>query len=760
VSSGGAAHTNEISLIKLLEHQDLKVKEMNSGNANAGASTNLQFTICCAMATLFSAFLVFQIQPVVSKMILPWFGGGPAVWTSCMMFFQIMLLAGYAYAYSVNRWLSLRLQVICHMTLISVCLLFLPIIPGDAWKPKDGSLPTFRILAVLSANVGLPYFLLSATAPLLQAWYAARMPGKIPYRLYALSNVGSLFALLSFPFLIEPLMGSAMQAYLWAAGFVVFALCCAGMAFVLVRDRDSSLSEQLDEATAGDSDEVVEQVTKKKWISWLLLSGLGAFSLLSISNHICLEMTASPLMWVLPLSVYLLTFILNFEYPRLYVPRLWAVGCMAAIVGFAFLNHDRLVLMDQWFESPIADYDWSDYYGDHLVLLTTMALLALFFVCMMCHGELVRQKPPSRYLTSFYMALATGGAIGGMSVALLCPLLFDSFIETKVMLALGLLLACYVPVSVVFANGGFSSSRGKSRCVVTCVNSLVIGAVGLWLVQTGNWNAKNDETVLQTRNFYGVLRIDVEEAGDDGQLGRALYYGQTLHGFQFISSELSKKPTTYYSADSGLALALAALGENDKPLRVGIVGLGSGTTAVYGRKGDYFHFYEINPDVVRLARSPFTFLADCSAEVEITLADARMALERQPDQNYDLLALDAFSGDAIPAHLLTMEAVETYRKHLKKGGVLAVHISNRYLNLYPVVAGIAAAQGWGLVCVDTEHDDDAGQDEAGSSWCLLSTDVNLLERPEIQEAKADEYYNDRPAIQWTDQYSNLFHVLD
>ena len=234
MSSGGAAHTNEISLIKLLEHQDLKVKEMNSGNANAGASTNLQFTICCAMATLFSAFLVFQIQRGQqndSAVVC----GGPAVWTSCMMFFQIMLLAGYAYAYSVNRWLSLRLQVICHMTLIGVCLLFLPIIPGDAWKPKDGSLPTFRILAVLSANVGLPYFLLSATAPLLQAWYAARMPGKIPYRLYALSNVGSLFALLSFPFLIEPLMGSAMQAYLWAAGFVVFALCCAGMAFVLVR---------------------------------------------------------------------------------------------------------------------------------------------------------------------------------------------------------------------------------------------------------------------------------------------------------------------------------------------------------------------------------------------------------------------------------------------------------------------------------------------------------------------------------------------
>ena len=724
------------------------------------SSATLQFTTCCAFATLLSAFLVFQIQPVISKMILPWFGGGPAVWTSCMMFFQIMLLAGYAYAYSINRFLSLRAQVICHMVLVLACLLFLPIIPDEAWKPQDGSLPTLRIILVLLAHVGLPYFLLSATAPLLQAWYAAKLPGKVPYRLYALSNAGSLFALLSFPFLIEPLMGSSMQAYVWAGGFIAFALFCAGMVVVLVRSNRTALVENAIAAENDEADEVAQEVTRNDWVVWIGLAAIGSFALLSISNHMCLEMTVSPLMWVLPLSVYLLTFIINFEFSKLYVPRLWAIGGIAVIVSFAFLNHDELALMNHWFDAPDPDFAWSDYFGDHLMLHTAMSLLTLFVICMMCHGELVRRKPHSKYLTSFYMAMATGGAIGGMSVALVCPLVFNSFMETQITLALGLAVACYIPIlSVVKADAALTTGA-RSRRVLTCVASFSVLLSGLWLIESGNWDGGNDETVLQRRNFYGVLRIDVEHAGEQGQLGRALYYGHTLHGFQFVNKELSRKPTTYYSTDSGIALALAALGENDQTLRVGVVGLGSGTTAVYGRKGDYFHFYEINPDVITLAKSPFTFLEDSPAEIGITLADARVALERQEPQNYDLLVLDAFSGDAIPAHLLTMEAFDVYKKHLRKDGVIAIHISNRYLNLYPVVSGLAAGNGYGLICIDTEHDDDAGQDEAGSSWCLLSTNADLLKRPEMQVLKADEYYNDRPAIQWTDQYSNLLHVLD
>jgi len=736
------------------------VEDTKTQASQGTSSATLQFTICCAFATLLSAFLVFQIQPVISKMILPWFGGGPAVWTSCMMFFQIMLLAGYAYAYSINRFLSLRAQVICHMVLVVACLVFLPIIPDDAWKPQDASLPTLRIILVLLVHVGLPYFLLSATAPLLQAWYVAKLPGKIPYRLYALSNAGSLFALLSFPFLIEPLMSSSMQAYLWSGGFIAFALFCTGMVMVLVRSNTAPLVDHSMPEEKDESDEVTRQVTKKDWVFWIGLAAIGSFALLSISNHICLEMTVSPLMWVLPLSVYLLTFIINFEFPKIYVPRLWASSGIAVIAAFAFLNHDELAQMDAWFDAPDADYYWSDYYGDHLMLHTVMSLITLFFICMICHGELVRRRPHSKYLTSFYMAMATGGALGGMSVALVCPIVFNSFMETQITLALGLAVACYIPVSSVLKAGEAATTRTKSRRVLTCVASVAVGLSGLWLIESGNWDGGNDETVLQRRNFYGVLRVDVEEAGDQGQLGRALYYGHTLHGFQFVNKELSRKPTTYYSADSGIALALAALGENDQSLRVGIVGLGSGTTAVYGRKGDYFHFYEINPDVITLAKSPFTFLKDSPAEIEVTLADARVALERQPPQNYDLLVLDAFSGDAIPAHLLTMEAFAVYAKHLRKDGVIAVHISNRYLNLYPVVLGLAEGNGYRLICIDTEHDEDAGQDEAGSSWCLLSTNAELLKRPEMQVLKADKYYNDRPAIQWTDQYSNLLHVLD
>lgn len=735
------------------------VTKINRRQAVGKSPAVLQFTWCCAFATLLSAFLVFQIQPVISKMILPWFGGGPAIWTSCMMFFQIMLLAGYAYAYSINRVFSVKVQALVHMTLVTACLFFLPIIPDEAWKPLDGSQPTLRIFAVLLAHVGLPYLLLSATAPLLQAWYAAKLPGKIPYRLYALSNAGSLFALLSFPFLIEPLMGSAMQGYLWSAGFVSFVLFCAGMAGVLLRSKDGPLMWDEHDQKQGNAGEIVQPVTGKIWFFWLALAALGSFALLSISNHICLEMTVSPLMWVLPLSLYLLTFILNFEFSKLYKPRLWAGGCVVVIITFAFLNHDQLDLLDVYFPSSNPDFVWSDY-SDHLILHTAMSLLALFFICMLCHGELVRRKPHSKYLTSFYMAMATGGALGGMAVALLCPVVFSSFMETQITLVLGVVLACCIAVDFGNEQDAQKPRQRASTRGLAYVTSVAVGLSAAWLVVSGNWDGGNDETVVQRRNFYGVLRIDVEEAGDQSQLGRALYYGHTLHGFQFINKALSRKATTYYSPDSGLALAIDALRENDRSLRVGIVGLGAGTSAVYGQKGDYFHFYEINPDVIKLAKTPFTYIKDSPAEIEITLADARVALERQAPQNFDLLALDAFSGDAIPAHLLTMEAFEIYEKHLREGGIIALHISNRYLNLYPVVSGLASGKGYNLICIDTAHDDDAGQDEAGSSWCLLSTNAGLLKRPEMLAAQSDDYYNDRPAIQWTDQYSNLLHVLN
>ena len=691
-------------------------------------------------------------------MILPWFGGGPAVWTSCMMFFQLMLLAGYAYAYSINRFLSLKAQVIVHMSLVLVGLLFLPIIPNEIWKPTDGSQPTLRILSVLLANVGLPYFLLSATAPLLQAWYAAKLPGQIPYRLYALSNAGSLFALLSFPFLIEPLMSSSMQAYVWAGGFIAFALFCIGMTVIIIRSGDNRLNPSFQASTDStlDNDDTTTNpaaVTAKAWCSWLGLAAIGSFALLSISNHICLEMTVSPLMWVLPLSIYLLTFIISFEFSKFYKPRIWATATILAIVAFAYINHDSLGTMDNWLPVSDSDFSWDDY-SDDIVVQTSMSLITLFFVCMLCHGELVRKKPHSDHLTSFYMAMATGGAVGGMTVAILCPMLFSSFLETQITLVSGLALACLIPVMLI------SKSSTKQRRFMTCIGSLGIGVSGLWLIASGNWNGANEETVTQRRNFYGVLRIDIEKAGSRNQLGRALYHGHTLHGFQFISKELRGKPTTYYSRDSGLGVAIETLGKTDNSLRVGIVGLGAGTTAAYGRPGDYYHFYEINADVVNLAESNFTFLKHSAAEIGITLSDARVAMERQPAQNFDLLVLDAFSGDAIPAHLLTMEAFKTYEKHLRKNGIIAIHISNRYLSLYPVVAGLAVGNGFDMVCIDTDYDNSSGQDEASSSWCLLTTDKNLINQPSIQALSSDKYYNDRAPIQWTDQYSNLLEVLN
>ena len=724
----------------------------------------LPFTICCAVATLLSAFLVFQIQPVISKMILPWFGGGPAIWTSCMMFFQLMLLAGYAYAYSINRFLSLKAQVIVHMSLVIMGLLFLPIIPDGIWKPTDGSQPTLRILGVLLAHVGLPYFLLSATAPLLQAWYAAKLPGKIPYRLYALSNAGSLFALLSFPFLIEPLMSSSMQAYVWAGGFIAFAMFCAGMTAIILGSADHRRIPSVEPAsdtTAVRDDSTSEpgRVTFKGWCSWLAFAAIGSFALLSISNHICLEMTVSPLMWVLPLSLYLLTFIINFEFPQCYKPRIWAIGTIVAIVVFAYINHNSLYRLDEFFPSSNDDSLWSDY-SDSIVWQTSMSLITLFFICMLCHGELVRHKPHSKYLTSFYMAMATGGAVGGMTVAVLCPMLLSSFLETQITLVAGLAVACLLPVLLSLRSNNERNATQKGRLIITCLASIGIGLSGSWLIFSGNWNGANKGTIIQCRNFYGVLRVDLEQTGPDKPAGKGLYYGQTLHGFQFNSKELAGKPTTYYSRDSGLGIAIKKLGKKKDALRIGIVGLGAGTTAAYGRLGDHYHFYEINPDVVTLAKSPFTYLSNSAAEIEITLADARVAMERQPTQNFDLLALDAFSGDAIPAHLLTMEAFKIYVKHLRKDGIIAIHISNRYLNLYPVVAGLAEGNGYSMVCIDTDYDDSNGQDEASSSWCLLTADKAFINQRSIQRLSSDDYYNDAPPIRWTDQYSNLLEVLD
>lgn len=712
----------------------------------------LLFSIWCAIAILLSAFLVFQIQPVFSKMILPWFGGSPAVWTACLMFFQLTLLAGYAYAFTINRLLSIKGQAIAHLALVFASLLFLPIIPADSAKPVDGTFPILRILWVLISTIGLPYFLLSSTAPLFQAWYAAKLPGRIPYRLYALSNVGSLVALLSFPFIIEPMMSSTLQAYAWSAGFITFGVFTGLMTIVIFRTNNDPLIAATEARLPANQETGEFKITLKNWLVWISLSAIGSFALLSISNHLTQELTVSPLMWVLPLSLYLITFIINFDRPQWYNRQAWALASLLGIFAFASLKNEKLnerfdaLFNNLGIELSIADYEYD------VIVQSSFSLASLFFICMLAHGELVRNKPAANRLTSFYMAMATGGALGGMTVAILCPYLFTTFFETPLTLILGLALTLWIICQTGFHKKLPAATGTRIACIV-------IGLYVSFIILNCEWSGVNKDTFAQYRNFYGTLRVDTENIGNSKLLGHGLYHGNTFHGFQFTDSELSTQPTTYYAHSSGLGAAFQHLKKNNESLRVGVVGLGTGTTAIYARENDYFHFYEINPDVISIAKKTFSYLKKCKGTVETTLADARIAMEREENQKYDLIVLDAFSGDGIPAHLLTVEAFEVYQKHLAPDGIVAVHISNRYLNLFPVVAGIAGHHNLEMVYIEYLPDDDSGMEEASSDWILLTNNQKFIEDEEVQELSQDprNWYS-RP-IKWTDQYSNLIEVM-
>ena len=734
-----------------LECSNSVVTQYVTNLAEKDSKIAMLFRIWCAIAILLSAFLVFQIQPVFSKMILPWFGGGPAVWTACLMFFQLTLLAGYAYAFSINRLLPIKGQAIAHLALVLASFLFLPIIPADSAKPSDGAFPILRILWVLISSIGLPYFLLSSTSPLFQAWYTAKLPGRIPYRLYALSNLGSLVALLSFPFIIEPMMNSTLQAYAWSVGFITFGVFTGLLTIVIFRTNNDALIPVPEALLSANEDSNGSKVTLKNWLAWIFLAAIGSFTLLSISNHLSQELTVSPLMWVLPLSLYLITFIVNFDRPQWYNRQAWAIASLVGIFAFASLKNAKLNdRLDALFSNLRIELSVGDYEYD-VIVQSSFSLASLFLICMIAHGELVRIKPVANRLTSFYMAMSTGGAIGGLTVAIFCPYLFTTFFETPLSLIIGLGLALWIIWQAGF-HKPVPAFIGTSIAVI---------AIGIYLSITilkCDWNGVNDNTLIKYRNFYGALRVDIENSGNSELRGFRLYHGNTFHGFQFTDPEKRKYPTTYYALNSGLGAAFKHLQKNNKSLRIGIVGLGTGTTAIYGRKNDYFHFYEINPDVIKIAENTFSYLDICKAKVETTLADARIAMEREQNQKYNLIVLDAFSGDGIPAHLLTVEAFDVYKKHLTPQGIVAVHISNRYLNLFPVVAGTAGHHNFEMVYI--EHlPNDSGREEASSDWILLTNNQDFIEDKEVQELSQDPRQWYRSPIKWTDQYSNLIEVM-
>lgn len=686
-----------------------------------------------SLLSLLSAFLLFQVQPVISKFILPWFGGSPGVWTTCMVFFQCVLFAGYAYAHALTR-LRPRTQAVLHTLLMLAALALLPIAPGDAWKPAGDEDPAGRILLLLLATVGLPYFILSSTSPLTQVWFTRMVPGGTPWRLYALSNVGSLAALLSYPFFFEPLLDVGTQTWLWSGAFVVFALLSIALVW------RASRADAAPDTPAGEKTGVLVQapaaasapVLWRHRLLWVVLPALASAMLLATTNHVCQDVAVVPFMWVVPLSLYLLTFIICFEHERWYVRGLWAgLGLVVIFITAA--------------EVPLGLKLGIDFTPNYLAEIA-WCFSALFLACMVCHGELARLKPAPERLTEFYLLMSAGGALGGMAVSLVAPRVFVTFMEWP----LGL-IACVMAAGAALLGAAVMLPNTQARIVL---GALVLGVTGAMCAYLTEKTTSVSQRLERVRNFYGVMDVDSDyDSGLDSEY-HTLTHGGIVHGMQNLSDAYRQEPVTYYGRETGIGKALTSL--KDRPdAHVGVVGLGAGTVACYAQAAQSYRFYDINPDVVRLARKHFTYLADAErrgATVDTVIGDARLMLEREPNQQFDLLLLDAFSGDAIPMHLLTREAFQIYQRHMKPGGIIAVHVTNSYLILAPVVEKQAEALGWRTTRLITEED---GDDD--------STDYVLITQNEdfLKNHPADSPI-DEPVVQvplWTDRYHNLFQIL-
>ncbi len=669
--------------------------------------------ILYALTIFTSAFLLFLVQPIMAKQILPWFGGSAAVWTTCLVFFQFLLLFGYAYSDWTTRKLPSRRQMIVHIILLTLSLASLPIIPDASWKPGGNDDPTLRILGLLLATIGLPYFLLATTGPLVQAWFARTFPAGTVYRLFALSNFASLLALLSYPFAVEPWITAQQQSYGWTAGYVLFVLLCIASAVYSLRsqNRFAPAKAAVNAVNTGPAPRFGE------YALWLLFSAMGSFMLLAVTNHIAHDVASVPFLWILPLTLYLVTFILCFEGRGWYQRRFFIGPLLVVVAAMAWGLHADGGIMD--IKEAIPLY-----------------LAGLFVSCMFFHGELANMKPAPRYLTSFYLMVSLGGALGGMIVGFVAPKLFNTYYEFGIGLVVTLLLAAYC-----------------MRKVMIMVPLLTLGVAGFTGYHVLSYiRMLSQDTRVMARNFYGTLRVKDTAAENSEGAMRRLMHGVIMHGEQHLEPGKRDEPTTYYGPDAGIGRAIKV--SQAAPVRIGVVGLGAGTLAAYGRPGDVYRFYEINPQVIDIARSEFTFLADSGAKIETVLGDARLNMEREPPQQYDVLAIDAFSSDSIPVHLITKEAMAVYLRHIKPNGIIAFHVTNRFLRLAPVVKRIADEYRLQVALVTDDAED---SDLARTDWALVMRGRRLSGKNGIQGTGEIEQI---PGLKlWTDDYNNLFRIL-
>ena len=724
-----------------------------------------------AATILVSSFLLFLVQPIIAKQILPWFGGTAAVWTTCLVFFQLALLAGYTYS-DLSHRLKPKTQATIHIALLLISLASLPIVAATGWKPAGDEDPLWRILGLLVATIGLPYFMLSTTGPLVQSWVAREhadpATAKRVYRFFALSNLGSLVGLLAYPFAIEMWVPTRVQAIGWSVGYALFVVFCIGSALRARRDRPQPLvaadvgqlvaeeplaptvsKESLDENVATvethvvatpatavtavtDGSDILAQSPDQPpgagdYGLWFAFSALASLMLLAVSNHITQNVASIPFLWVLPLTLYLLTFVLVFEgrggrgfYIRqiLLGPTLVGLGAMAW-----GLTAERGVL--------------------NLSEAIPLYCVGLFLTCMFCHGELAASKPAPSYLTRFYLMLSVGGAAGGMFVGLAAPKLFTGYLE----MPLGLVGCALMAVLV--------TRKLFARPLTAWAPLAALVAAGGCTYYAWKYDEfLKENTIYATRNFYGSLRVKQTLADDDPDANRRLVHGVIMHGEQYIHPDHRHMITSYYGDTSGVGMALTRIHPTDQ--RFGVIGLGAGTLAGYGQAGDYIRLYEINPKVVDIAKQYFYYLTESKAKVETALGDARLVLEREAPQKFDVLAVDAFSSDAIPVHLITREALQVYLKHIKPDGAVAFHVTNRYLRLAPVVRQLAEEIGYEAILITDDAEDDKYLSR--TDWVIVTRNRNFIDDEEVKDKRVT--IEPIPGMRtWTDDFNNLFQIL-
>jgi len=677
------------------------------------------------LITIFiSSFLLFQIQPIIAKMALPYFGGGAAIWTACMLFFQVFLLLGYLYSHTLSKIKKVNQQIAIHCGFILLSLTVMPIGQLDSEQVFTSQTPQINIIISLFMAIGFPYFLLSATAPLIQKWYSLNPNNNQPYRLYALSNLGSLLALLSYPFVIEPNLDTTLQSTIWGYGYYLFMMSILFCSFRLFKS-DFTFENHENDKTPIDF---------KYVCLWLGLSACSVILMMATTSAMTINIPPTPFLWILPLCIYLLTYIICFNTPKWYVQKLWftSFACSSFAGTFMFFVGVQFSLVQQ-------------------VLTYCILLLS---ACMICHGELAKLQPHKNKLTLFYLVLALGGVIGSLFTAIVAEKIFNQYYELIVGIAL---VFIFFTLSLWWQNLStkLSPIQTTNNKFLYIASSISLVAFGFYFNQLDSRYFASD--VHNSRNFYGVLAVK-DQTKNDSPI-RVLFDGATNHGSQSLIEIFKNQPTSYYRTNSGVALALNNL-DKTQSNKVGIVGLGTGTLASYAQPQDHYVFYELNPDVAAVAKQYFSYLSDSKAKTDIRLGDARVTMQTElktsGSQQYNTLVIDAFSSDAIPVHLLTLEAFELYFKHLKKDGLLALHISNNHLDLLPLINALALKLN-----IPLNHFIAASSSskEQTTQWVVLTHNKDFINN-EMVKIKAT-YLNLKPEDTqiWTDKYSNLLSVI-